>query len=280
MALSNQFSISVPPDVAQWVEASVTQGLFTNRSAAFVEAVRALRYQLDNQSTLQAQLDGTTSSTQELIDAVGAISVVDCIPVVRPGKETRQLNILISSSDLRNMEQLLHAPGLPHKTPADLARAFIRVGLLAVNRLREINHPAWARSVALAEAAMRHDTREQQVRDFGKAQADFLIELDEAVARAMQTRTPTYIYLDRIEEVYNDFYQLIVQMGPHQEQEGLSLLADNALAQWVVWQLFTHGARVPDEQLVPDHAPALPQPNERKALPAPSIDAEWWTVDN
>lgn len=120
-------------ELGEWVQAAVESGAFRSKSELIARSVAALRLALEL-PTSASLLD--RADTAQMADEIARMIEQVRLPVVSPGSGGRAIATTFSHGDARLIDQLVADPDLPHRTHADIIRALIHCGLMAVNTVK------------------------------------------------------------------------------------------------------------------------------------------------
>ena len=164
-------------------------------------------------------------------------NVYDFIPPVSARGETGPVTVSLSKDTLRALDILLAQPGIMQKTRSDLVRAFIHFGVQAVDRMREVYHPAWRTAAVLGKQRLAFERQLALAEDLYAGARSFVESLAVALAR------------DKVDEalvLWANYYQDTMGMPETEQAVMLRVLAEAPIAQFVAW-LGRESGLVPEE---------------------------------
>lgn len=245
--MTQPITAAFPDELLPWMDATVLAKTYRSRSQLIVEAVRHLRTTIQGHGDTAAPLTFESPTqdprTAALRDAIEEILVIEGLPIVTPGKSSRKVDLSISNADVRQLDILRESFDIPHKTNPDLVRAFVRVGLQALDNMKTVDHPAWRAMGLAAHARAEHETRLLYEAALEERAADFCQDLITAITRGDDQDALRH---------YADFYRFAEALPLHLRDDGFRVLAKLPIAQEVAYR---YPGLVPDPELVPKVAP-------------------------
>lgn len=230
--MSTNFSVAVSSDaLAAWAKDQCGPDKpYPNVNRLINEALKNLRADLDGRdageiTTETVPQNVTETQIKEMKAEMGAQMVIDCIPPIPPGENAKTVHASIRDEDHRLIQQALQLPGLQGRVPADLVRAFIFIGLKALEEIRKIDAPQWKSQMALAKGPVERERRKRNEERLAALIENFR---DDLLELAQQDRW------DEAWVRWRDFYELSLGMEWYLREAALYSLLNMPISQRVM----------------------------------------------